>query len=129
MPTKAPVRATSNLDAEIGQRVRRARLAVNMTQTELGDLLGLSFQQVQKYENGTNRISASRLWYVSCAVEVPIQYFYADLDQTDVSDFDENAQIALRTLRVARLIDEINESELKTMIIGLIKVVVQNQKL
>ena len=69
----------SPIDAYVGARVRLRRTLLGMTQTTLGDALGLTFQQVQKYEKGTNRISASRLYALSGTLDVPIEYFFSDM--------------------------------------------------
>ena len=61
MASKTRVKGTTSDDVEVGQRIRARRMAKGMSQTELGDLLGVTFQQVQKYEKGTNRTSAGRL--------------------------------------------------------------------
>jgi transcriptional regulator with XRE-family HTH domain len=63
-------------DQKIGDQVRARRLLIGMTQERLGDALGVSFQQVQKYEKGANRISASRLRQIAAALEVPVTHFY-----------------------------------------------------
>jgi transcriptional regulator with XRE-family HTH domain len=63
-------------DTHVGNRVRMRRLMLDMSQTKLGDALGLTFQQVQKYEKGTNRISASRLQQMAHALQVPISFFF-----------------------------------------------------
>jgi transcriptional regulator with XRE-family HTH domain len=60
----------------VGKRVRMRRLMLGMSQTELGDALDLTFQQVQKYEKGTNRISASRLQNIASIQQVPISFFF-----------------------------------------------------
>ncbi len=64
------------VDFRVGARVRRARLALEMSQEQLADKLGLTFQQVQKYEKGKNRISCSRLVEISAALERPIPWFF-----------------------------------------------------
>ena len=64
-------------DAEIGQRVRTLRLQRGLSQTELGKLISVTFQQVQKYEKGTNRISAGRLQRIAEVLEVPVAFFFA----------------------------------------------------
>ncbi len=69
----------SPIDAHVGARVRLRRTLLGMTQTGLGDALGLTFQQVQKYERGTNRISASRLYDLSRVFDVPIEHFFEDM--------------------------------------------------
>ena len=67
------------IDAHAGRRLRQRRTLLGMSQTTLGDVLGLSFQQVQKYENGTNRISASRLFNLSRVLDVPVEFFFDDM--------------------------------------------------
>ncbi len=66
----------SGIDRLVGQRLRWRRRELRLTQEKLGDLLNLTFQQVQKYEKGVNRISAGRLYEVAAALGVPIGYFY-----------------------------------------------------
>ena len=69
----------SQIDVHVGARVRQRRTLFGMNQTNLGNALGMSFQQVQKYERGMNRISASRLFDLSRVLDVPIQYFFDDM--------------------------------------------------
>jgi transcriptional regulator with XRE-family HTH domain len=64
------------IDKHVGNRVRMRRLMLDLTQMQLADGLGLTFQQVQKYEKGTNRISASRLHRLSCILGVPVPFFF-----------------------------------------------------
>jgi transcriptional regulator with XRE-family HTH domain len=63
-------------DKHVGARVRMRRMMLSMSQTKLGDALSLTFQQVQKYEKGTNRIAASRLQQISHILQVPISFFF-----------------------------------------------------
>ena len=67
------------IDVHVGKRVRMRRIMLGMSQTSLGDALGMSFQQVQKYEKGTNRISASRLMQISQIFQVAIPFFFEGL--------------------------------------------------
>ena len=69
------------IDKHVGSRVRMRRMMLSMSQEKLGDALGLTFQQVQKYEKGTNRIGASRLHQISLILQVPISFFYEDAPQ------------------------------------------------
>jgi transcriptional regulator with XRE-family HTH domain len=71
-----PARRADNRDAEVGRRVRSRRLECRLSQTELADRIGVTFQQVQKYEKGVNRIGAGRLQRISEALEVPITFFF-----------------------------------------------------
>ena len=74
------------IDAHVGARIRMRRQLVNMSQERLGELLGITFQQVQKYEKGSNRISASRLFYASKTLGVPVQFFYDGLPGNEGPD-------------------------------------------
>ena len=65
-------RAAGDVDRKLGERVRARRLEIGMSQERLADLLGVTFQQVQKYERGVNRIAASRLFDIATVLEVPI---------------------------------------------------------
>ena len=69
-------RRADGRDAEVGRRVRSRRLECRLSQTELADRIGVTFQQVQKYEKGVNRIGAGRLQRISEALEVPISFFF-----------------------------------------------------
>ncbi len=68
------------VDAHVGSRVRLRRAMLGVSQTKLAELLGLSFQQVQKNEKGTNRIGASRLYELSQVLDVPVMYFFGGLE-------------------------------------------------
>ena len=70
-------RRADNRDAEVGRRVRSRRLECRLSQTELAERIGVTFQQVQKYEKGVNRIGAGRLQRISEALEVPISFFFS----------------------------------------------------
>ncbi len=76
-------KAPNPVDVHVGVRVRLRRLMMQMSQDRLGDKLGVTFQQVQKYERGANRVSASRLWGMAEILEVPIQYFFEGLKEKD----------------------------------------------
>jgi transcriptional regulator with XRE-family HTH domain len=69
-------KAPNPIDKHVGSRVRMRRMMLGMSQEKLGDALGLTFQQVQKYEKGTNRIGASRLQQISYILQVPVSFFF-----------------------------------------------------
>jgi len=71
-----PKKQTNPVDIQVGNRVRIRRMLIGMSQERLGELLSLTFQQVQKYEKGVNRIGAGRLFDVARILGVPIDYFY-----------------------------------------------------
>src|SRR5437868_3665432 len=65
-------------DLEIGQKIRALRVAKGVSQTTLGEALGVTFQQVQKYERGSNRVSAGRLQKIAHMLETPVTFFYGE---------------------------------------------------
>ena len=67
------------VDAHVGKRIRHRRWMVGMTQQQLAEKVGIKFQQIQKYETGMNRVSASRLWEIADALGVPISFFFDGL--------------------------------------------------
>lgn len=67
------------VDAHVGLRVRQRRALLGLSQTDLGSFVGLAFQQIQKYERGSNRISSSRLYEFSRILDVPVTYFFEDM--------------------------------------------------
>ena len=71
------------IDAYVGNRVQIHRQLLGLSRTEMGQLLGVTFQQVQKYEKGTNRISASRLWRLAQIFDVPITWFFEGYGKRD----------------------------------------------
>jgi transcriptional regulator with XRE-family HTH domain len=71
------------VDRHVGSRVRMRRMLVGMSQEKLGDALGITFQQIQKYEKGTNRIGASRLHQIARVLGVPIEFFYEGAPQIE----------------------------------------------
>src|SRR5450755_1490499 len=76
MEPKVPRSGLNPIDGHVGSRVRMRRLMLKMSQSDLADGLGLTFQQVQKYEKGTNRIGASRLQHISQILQVPVPFFF-----------------------------------------------------
>jgi len=84
------------VDIHVGQMIRRRRWMTDMTQKQLADAVGIKFQQIQKYETGANRVSASRLFEISQALSVPVSYFFESIDNEEqveaiAANSDENA--------------------------------------
>lgn len=75
-----------DIDVHVGQRVRQRRVLCGLSQTELANAIGLTFQQLQKYERGMNRISASKLWQISQVLDVPVQWFFKEFSDTKDED-------------------------------------------
>ncbi len=79
---------TNDIDLHVGKRLRRRRRLLGLTQQQLAESVGIRFQQIQKYECGANRVSASRLFELAESLDVPVQYFYEGLSQRDQVDND-----------------------------------------
>ena len=114
------------VDTHVGARIRSRRLMLNLSQTKLADALGLTFQQVQKYEKGVNRVGASRLAQIAEILEVPVSWFFdgagAKLRRSDGS---ENAidQFVATTEGVAlvRAFTAIGDAKLRRAIVALVQ--------
>jgi transcriptional regulator with XRE-family HTH domain len=71
------------VDVHVGKRIRHRRWTIGMTQQQLAERVGIKFQQVQKYETGMNRVSASRLWDIATSLSVPISYFFEGMEAVE----------------------------------------------
>lgn len=85
-------KSANHVDVAVGQRIRFRRMLIQMTQGELAERVGITFQQIQKYEKGINRVGASRLYQVAQVLRVPVQYFFEDFP-TNGGDNDFKATI------------------------------------
>ncbi len=74
------------VDVHVGKRVRHRRWMIGMTQQQLAERVGIKFQQIQKYETGMNRVSASRLWDIADALEVSVSFFFDGLEESNHGD-------------------------------------------
>ncbi|MGH1330892.1 MAG: helix-turn-helix domain-containing protein [Paracoccaceae bacterium] len=78
------------VDVHVGKRVRHRRWMVGMTQQQLAEKVGIKFQQIQKYETGMNRVSASRLWDIAEALNVPVAFFFEGIGAGDAAIADKS---------------------------------------
>ncbi len=93
MKSQHAPRSPNPVDIHVGTRVRLRRQVLKMSQEKLGNALGVTFQQVQKYERGANRVGASRLWRMSQVLDVPVSFFYDGLGgDAPVTEFGEGDQ-------------------------------------
>lgn len=83
----APAKVIHPVDKHVGKRIRYRRWLIGKTQQQLAEKVGIKFQQIQKYETGYNRVSASRLWDISIELGVEIGFFFEGLDEKQKSDF------------------------------------------
>ncbi len=81
--SKQKKKGPNPVDVHVGSRVRLRRMLVGLSQEKLGDSMGLTFQQIQKYEKGVNRIGASRLFKLSQVLDVPVQFFFDGMPAVD----------------------------------------------
>jgi transcriptional regulator with XRE-family HTH domain len=105
-------------DVHVGHRLREVRIMRGLTQTQLGERLGISFQQVQKYEKGTNRIGSSRIWDMCGILDVPVSFFFEGLGD----DKSDDEKISRRALQLAKELDRIADDDVKTNFLQLLKV-------
>ncbi len=90
------------IDVHVGRRVRQRRTLLGMSQTQVADQLGITFQQFQKYENGANRISASRLYQAARILDVPVLFFFDGLDEGAEVSSPDDIWLKRETLELVR---------------------------
>ncbi|MGI4977205.1 MAG: helix-turn-helix domain-containing protein [Janthinobacterium lividum] len=112
----------TKVDVHVGGRIHLRRAILGMTQTALADVLGVSFQQVQKYESGMNRVSASRLYDISKALKTPISFFFSDimddLDDVKVSIGTQAGAYRSDHLSIAAITDDLYSIESRKLILA-----------
>ena len=118
------------VDRHVGNRIRMRRIMLEMSQEKLGEALGLTFQQVQKYEKGTNRVGASRLQQISEVLQVPVSFFFEGRpSETAAAGFDEASSPVYLTdflatsegLALTRAFMRISDPKLRRSIVELIE--------
>ncbi len=133
MPQKTP----NPVDIHVGSRVRMRRMLVGMSQEALGEQLGLTFQQVQKYEKGSNRIGASRLFQIAQTLNVPIDYFYEGLSangespsagfaDTPAADYSLNFLSTAEGVALTAAFSSIQDADVRKRVLDLVKVLARS---
>jgi len=118
------------IDVHVGSRLRLRRTLLGMSQEKLGDAIDLTFQQVQKYERGANRIGASRLYELARVLDVPVSYFFEELEADGLSGLDgqaaeprqSNPMMKRETLELVRAYLRISDPQVKRRLFELAKV-------
>jgi len=124
--------ASKSVDEYVGGRVRLRRRMLNMSQGELGDSLGISCQQIQKYENGANRISASRLQRAAHILQVPIPFFFEgapgghNLKTAPPLDYVDEFVSSSEGLRLISAFVRIDHPETRRRIVSLVQVIAED---
>eukprot|EP00211_Chloroparvula_japonica_P013469 CAMPEP_0119120748 /NCGR_PEP_ID=MMETSP1310-20130426/1666_1 /TAXON_ID=464262 /ORGANISM="Genus nov. species nov., Strain RCC2339" /LENGTH=125 /DNA_ID=CAMNT_0007110251 /DNA_START=76 /DNA_END=453 /DNA_ORIENTATION=+ len=94
------------VDVHVGKRIRHRRWLVGMTQQQLAESVGIKFQQIQKYETGMNRVSASRLWDIASSLSVPVSFFFEGLDaEAQTASPEPSAEVPLDILKDKEALD------------------------
>ena len=96
------IKSPNPVDAYIGSRIRSRRMQIGKSQEWLGDQIGLTFQQIQKYERGMNGVRGSRMVQIAAALNAPVAYFFKDMLGSDEINVDVQADAALRTFATSR---------------------------
>jgi transcriptional regulator with XRE-family HTH domain len=138
MPEAADDRSPNPVDLHVGARVRLRRRLAGVSQEKLAEALGLTFQQVQKYERGANRVSASKLYEIAAALQTPVSYFFEGLadpsspagrgvageggPETRVHDFLMTGE----GLELATLFPKLKRGALRRRILELVKAIVED---
>jgi transcriptional regulator with XRE-family HTH domain len=115
------------VDAVVGRTIRVLRLQRRVSQSALGKTIGVSFQQIQKYENGTNRVGASRLVQIAQALQVPLEALFQRVDGARQKKDTLEDPLALladgQTMRVARAFSGISDSRVRIAIVMLVETI------
>ena len=126
--------APHRVDVHVGARVRILRRASGMSQEALADRLGLTFQQVQKYERGANRISASKLFEIAAALNVPVSSFFEGLGQVDEAGVSRTVDDIFARLMeddegaaLAELFPQIRSAQVRRTLVRMVRALVADQ--
>ena len=103
------------VDIHVGKRIRQRRWVTGGTQQLLAENVGIKFQQIQKYETGANRVSASRLFDIAAALKVPVSFFFEGLDGADTPAPTEMSPQELRHMHAFSSLNEINQTAVATV--------------
>jgi transcriptional regulator with XRE-family HTH domain len=123
------------IDVHVGSRIRMRRQLINMSQERLGELLGITFQQVQKYEKGANRISASRMFFTAKTMGVPVQFFFeglpggegdAVLREGIATDEYTSALMTTEGVQLAKAFRDANTTTKRKLIVGMAKLIAES---
>lgn len=115
------VRLAKRVDAHVGERIRERRAVLGLTQEHLANALNLSYQQVQKYETGANRVSAGRLYEMAKYLNVHVSYFFESLDEDSEMPDMEHGGRNRAVIELARNYAEIGDNEVRAAVSSLVK--------
>ncbi len=99
LETKRTTSRTQDIDRHVGARIRERRIMLGLTQQQLADLIGVTYQQAHKYERGINRVSAGRLFEIAHVLSVPVSYFFEGLDNQSAHSASPRERMCLELAR------------------------------
>ena len=105
------------VDAYVGKRIKLKRTLLGLSQSDLAEALDITFQQVQKYERGKNRVSSSKLYEISHALNVPVNYFFDDFSKKS-NNLDDKELISADALKLLKYFNAIEDTSIRKSIIG-----------
>lgn len=129
------------VDVHVGQRVKLRRTLMGMTQGKLGECIGLTFQQIQKYERGANRVSASKLWQLGNVLDVPVSFFFEEMPDSVKEAFPgyqgENAESDVpeehltlhrrQTLELVRTFSKLQDPVIRKRVIDVVRAIADSE--
>lgn len=121
-----PKTKAKTLDKLVGRRIRALRLLAGLTQGQLGDILGVTFQQVQKYETGANRVGIAMLWDIAVHLKVPITWFFEPAEQNPTA-ITAPLDIDWGTARLIRSYRAINDPLVRRQFVALAEALVASK--
>jgi transcriptional regulator with XRE-family HTH domain len=123
-------RKANPVDAEVGRRIKLQRLSAGWSQTELGDKVGVTFQQVQKYERGQTRVGASRLTQIAKVLNVPVAQFFETAKPASKHESFAQSPLDLLSqplaLKLLQLFSEITDRDMRQTIVQLVEIITLN---
>lgn len=126
------------VDVHVGKRLRLRRTILGMSQEALGKIIGVTFQQIQKYERGVNRMGSSRLFEFAKAISVPVSYFFEGYEEQGkvlgmaeggAPDFEHERMSSRETLELVRAYYKLTDPQVRKRVFELVKSIAENQSI
>jgi transcriptional regulator with XRE-family HTH domain len=125
-------KSPDSTDVAVGQRIRSQRLMLGLSQTELGNKLGITFQQIQKYEKGTNRVSVGRLQQIAQLFKMPVSFFFEGASGKSPSADHINESLEFldtaASVRLVRSFAEIDDAEVRRDIVAFVEAIAEARR-
>ena len=111
----------AEIDTMVGDRIRRRRILLGFTQDQLGEALGISYQQIQKYETGANRVSAGRLFQIAERLQTHVGWFFEGVGEQVSENDDEDMSSPRHVIELVRGFSRISEDKLRMAVLSLVR--------